>query len=373
MSYVEAAMRNARVHTDERGLMPLGAAREIVRSTDVYEKGEGRMVDGTHVLDADIVWAALLSLEDAAEMVGEATRIQWRFHVRGHDNIAPVERYGAGMLPWIESRIDSRGVLLNTPWCLKPCLLAIDDPAAFEVAARIRAIGNEETDTPPGEPAPLLEAWVNRHFGIALPMLVDEPAHHAILERIASVDPGPVRAIIGDGAADSLGLPVDNLDDASREILESAPARDISLGPAVLLGCIDAVCDEFLFPIWDNMNYFVAAMRVTGFAHPAGDALVFQLLGTHAGDPGIVEELHAFGPPFGAKQWGGLGHGRTICDERDTFDWPDGDSPRHFNVTGVRIHPDGRIDKPDTPARDLHLHARQPNGRRPALAQRPRS
>ncbi len=120
MSSLHDNIAYAAVTPDDRGLMPLEAAREVVRGTDIYDRGEGREIDGTQVLDADIVWAALLSLEDAAEFVREANRIKWRFHVRGRDNVAAYERYGDALVHWIETHVDGQGVLRNVPWCLLP-------------------------------------------------------------------------------------------------------------------------------------------------------------------------------------------------------------------------------------------------------------
>src|SRR6185295_18686336 len=104
---VASAIRDARIQPDARGLMDLDAARRLVAGVEVYRKGDGEMIDGTFVLESDRVWAALLSLEDAAEFTREATRIQWAFHVRGHDNTSAVERYGAAILPWIAAAVDA--------------------------------------------------------------------------------------------------------------------------------------------------------------------------------------------------------------------------------------------------------------------------
>ena len=74
---VAGAMRDARItHLDARGLVPVEAARAAVRAADAFRKGSARMVDGASVTDADRLWAALLSLEDAADFVAEATRLR---------------------------------------------------------------------------------------------------------------------------------------------------------------------------------------------------------------------------------------------------------------------------------------------------------
>ena len=104
-TFVGSAIRDARVEPDERGLMPLVDARRIVEAAKVYRKGEGEMKDGTFVLESDMLMAALLSLADTAEFVTHAKRLDWQFHVRGRDNIAPFERYGDGIVEWLATSI----------------------------------------------------------------------------------------------------------------------------------------------------------------------------------------------------------------------------------------------------------------------------
>ncbi|MRG93641.1 DUF7003 family protein [Polyangium spumosum] len=163
-SPVSIAMRDARVsRRDGRGLMSLSEARRLLESTEVYRKGEGRSTGGTMVFESDRVWAALLSLEDAAEFVKHATRIRWEFQVRGRDNVALHDRYGDGILPWIERRVEGDGALVNVPWCVLPCLLAIGTREALEVTLRVRSvvelasagseIDAEESDFAEDEPA----------------------------------------------------------------------------------------------------------------------------------------------------------------------------------------------------------------------------
>ncbi|MDI3291477.1 hypothetical protein [Polyangium sp. 15x6] len=140
-SPVSIAMRDARVsRRDGRGLMSLSEARRLVESAEAFRKGEGRSAGGTMVFESDRVWAALLSLEDAAEFVKHGRRIRWEFQVRGRDNTALYDRYGDGILPWIESRIEAEGALANVPWCVVPCLLAIGTREALDVALRVQSI-----------------------------------------------------------------------------------------------------------------------------------------------------------------------------------------------------------------------------------------
>jgi len=97
---VVAAIRDAGVVADERGLMALADARQLVAGLSVFEKAPS---DQTNILGADTAWAALLSLEGVAEFLTAALRIRWNFHVRGFENLATLERYGDGILPWIEA------------------------------------------------------------------------------------------------------------------------------------------------------------------------------------------------------------------------------------------------------------------------------
>lgn len=135
-------MRDARLPVlDERGLMPLAEARELLAGAAVFRRGEGRMIGGRFVLESDRLWAALLSLEDAAEFVTHARRLHWETNVRGTHNLAPYERYGDGILPWIAARVNEAGILDNVPWCVLPCLLASGSKDAFDVAATVRDPG----------------------------------------------------------------------------------------------------------------------------------------------------------------------------------------------------------------------------------------
>ncbi len=178
---VTSAIDNARVKPDKRGLMPLAEARKLVAATKVYRKGDGEMIGGTFVLESDRVWAALLSLESAEEFVREASRIQWAFHVRGHDNLSALDRYGAAILPWLRSRIDRNGTLHNIPWCVLPCLLAIDTQEALEVALSARGLDEQLPDfsgpgmyaadrnddavaeSPPRDPLVVARRWIDAH------------------------------------------------------------------------------------------------------------------------------------------------------------------------------------------------------------------
>jgi hypothetical protein len=68
--------------------------------------------------------AALLSLPTGDDFVREAARLDWRGSPRGMMNVAPVERYGAEVLPWLAEHLQPGGTLTNIPWCVLPCLFA---------------------------------------------------------------------------------------------------------------------------------------------------------------------------------------------------------------------------------------------------------
>jgi hypothetical protein len=296
MRQVQAAITGARVTPDARGLMALSEARTRIAGLAVYRKGDGVMVDGTFVLESDLAWAALLSLEDGDEFVREATRIRFEFHVRGQDNTAAVERYGAAVLPWIAANVDAGGVLRNVPWCLLPCLLAIDGEEALSLALSIRGVSSDERvgpgayaadqqgDVDRAGPLATQDASVARAWAV-------RDGRMSLLARRAERDP-QARALL-----DALRPP---LPSEVAELLEAAPRLEVPHGPTVELGALDEDAQGYQFPIWDNANYTTGAMRVTGLVSSAGDALVIETL-THwpAAGEGIVRVVRAYGPGAG--------------------------------------------------------------------------
>jgi len=138
---VAAAMRAARVkRTDERGLLPVVEARRFLAAVDVFRRGKPRIVRGRQVFESDRVWAALLSLDNAEEFVRHAKLLEWEFSGRSRDDTTVLERYGIGILPWIESRLSEDNELVNVPSCVLPCLLAIETTSALELALRIHSV-----------------------------------------------------------------------------------------------------------------------------------------------------------------------------------------------------------------------------------------
>lgn len=320
---IESAIENARIRPDARGLMPLAEARKVVASTEIYRKGDGEMIDGTFVLESDRVWAALLSLESAEEFVREASRIKWAFHVRGRDNLAAFERFGDGIVPWLRARIDRGGVLRNVPWCVLPCLLAIDTKDALDVALSARALDEQLPDysnpgmfaadrhddavdeEPDADPLVVARRWMDAHPS-RYPWLAerassgDERAEALLRERAEALG-DVVREAIGEELADRFELPRTELPPEARAILEASPIVDEPRGPLWSIAELDAAAREFDLPLWDNTNYTTGAMRVTAFGSREGDVLVVQTIVYHpgAGEP-VTREVHAYGP--GAKK-----------------------------------------------------------------------
>jgi hypothetical protein len=334
MTFLDSAMRNAAVDRDARGLMPLEAARALVASTDRFERGDP--IPGTHVLASDRCWAALLSLADADEFVREARRLAWAFHPRGTDNLGPLERYGDGILPWLADHVVD-GALQNQPWCVRPCLLAIGGRAAFDTVLRAT------------QDVPLLSAWLGRHpegwawLGDAASR--DEAAVAGLTE-LATDDPGGcfdhVAAGLGEARARALfarlALRTGPDDERVRAAIEASPRAAIPRGPAVSIGELDTRFAAFEYPMWDNMNYFTGGMRVTGFASPTGDALVFQALSTGLGVGDLRRELHVYSPVVAYVN--GWNNATPLLEEDEVATWDEPWQVHH--LTGVRTsHPDG--------------------------------
>ncbi|MFI0446988.1 hypothetical protein [Actinomadura sp. 6N118] len=286
--HLRAAMRDARVtRLDDRGLMSLEEARALLARTQTFRRGEGELVDGTFVLELDRVWAALLSLADAAEFTAIATGLTWEADPRGMENLALYERYGDGVLPWIATRVDDKGVLHNKPWCVLPCLLASGSDEAFGIAASLR---DQE----------VLCQWVIRHPDSGFRLLAgrsQEKTVAAAIRALHQIDPrGTAHRLPG------LGLDTPPMPDRIRAALDAAPRIESAPSMPLAMAELEECFQDWEYPMWDNANYFCAAMRMTGFITPGGtDGLVFQSLVTGLGQGDIRVEFHrfGFGLPFG--------------------------------------------------------------------------
>ena len=195
------AMRDAGLSTlDPRGLMPLQQARVCVQGATEFRRGEGRSIGDSWVWDSDILWAALMSLENAAEFNREAIRLTWFFHPRDALSTAPHQRYGDAIVEWLASHLLPNGVLLNVPWCVLNNLAAVGTPEAFWVVNNTRDVDFRQDpeawpgpfapespgdydryDLPPspnpgdGKYAPegnkFLHSWLDRHERVGFPLL----------------------------------------------------------------------------------------------------------------------------------------------------------------------------------------------------------
>lgn len=259
--FVEANLGELGIELDQRGLIPLGQARKRVRAAKSVVRGQHHSVAGQAFMptDFDRLWAALLSLENADEFVKEATRLEWKFHPRGFENIAPVERFGAAIVPWLAHLLKDDGGLPAFPWCVRPCLLAIDTPEALEQLFRV-ARAEQDKNLVPG--------WLRRHGAKG----------QASLDALAAR--GHAEAGAQGGAAASW---LADLDDAMEN-------------------------GEFL--LWENTNVHPAAMRVSGFETANGGALVFEsLVFWPAAETAFTRKVDAYGPGWSSDRgtWGLVG------------------------------------------------------------------
>jgi hypothetical protein len=297
--------------------MPIEEARSWLAARDAYVKGEDFLpdteTDGTYVTQADRTWGALLSLADGEEFLAQSRRLTWEFEaVRGMENLSVLQRYGDDItLRWVREHINGEGDLVNRPWCVLPCLLACASPEAFDVAAPINSVNGRDPRVN------IVTQWILRHPEPGYRVLAqrlesgDEDAAVA-LEELVDADPrgtlSRLASVVGEEAAAELlarhELVVQPLPALVRAALDAAPVVD--LGPAsapVSLGTMDEEFTGAEAPIFDNLNYFCAAMRLTGFVNPGGtDGLVFQMLWTGLGDGQIKVNFGWYGFD-GTKSW----------------------------------------------------------------------
>lgn len=316
---------------DARGLMPLSDARKKLARKKKLARGASVMRGGRAVWDADVLYAALCSLEDATEFVKVASRLVFEHPPRGRDNLAFHERYGDAILPWIDAAIGADGAVPAQPWCLLPCLSCIGGDAAAEVALRVRTKG----------PSPYFGSWLARHaegWGwLASRVDAEDARALEVLRAITDDDPGAAAealdGALGVEAARALraqhGLADGPTDEKVRACLAEAATADVPRGATLTMARLREHFREFAYPMWDNVNYFCGAMRVTGYADPArGDTLVFEALVTGLGSGNLRIEVWRLG---GARVMRPV-HTRILLAE-DRVHGPDGRSL----LTGLRI------------------------------------
>jgi len=211
---------------DARGLLPIAKAREIVASTNVFVR------DGTP--NADHVWAALLSLEDAAELCREAMRLDWQFpYLRGWDIEDAVTRFGSGVLPWLEALLDRSGAELpsgpGAPYYFVGTHLLAVGPEAVRLVLRVRRMGDNDPDR-----LGFLRDWLKRHGtdawrALGMLAVAGDPAARAALDALAKRSASSVRRQLGkELAARALGGGAASLEAKTiLEVIDAASAAPI--------------------------------------------------------------------------------------------------------------------------------------------------
>ncbi len=278
---------------DERGLMPIGVARAILAGHPVMEKGEMDLSQGHAILASDIVWAALLSLGDAAEACAALARVDWQMPPRGMFNIDLYTRYGDDLVPWLATRLDG-DVLVDHPWCVVPCLLECRSAAAFELVWRVREVR--------GRAIPLATTWLDKHPDAGAAYLAARAVHDA---RARAFLLG-MRARLGDDAVTAAVAAIGDRD--------GAIARAVGLaGPptaAAVLAVLDACAGRLLAPelgLWPQPGgrgpRFCHGLRA--IAVRDGDRWGLAIERLEGDRPGGLHgariAIHAFGPDVGGR------------------------------------------------------------------------
>jgi len=318
---LESARRCAQdVALDGRGLMPLGQARELVRKTEVAESGEEKLVGGFNVMDFDYLWLALLSLENAEEFCKEALRIEWKFSPRGRYNIAPFERYGDGVLPWLEGSILNDDTFPETPWCLLPILqkLLSLDPVpsrAFRLGLRVRA---REGFSGPLKPVALSMLLEGHARGLALAVAeCNEQQSGDILRDVFVQDPEGTWCALETVSARGLGSLCSNI---VEELQQAAKEEDEKVEDEQLDGWVSSPRDPKSMPLtfaqlnsrfarshgpsFDNCNVFYGGAYASAIVLPngGGEILALQVIGGAFNGSRVCKELWTYtsipGRPF---------------------------------------------------------------------------
>lgn len=292
---LESAIRDADrdpATLDERGLVPLAEARATIAATTVVDRD-----------NLDAVWAALCSLGDGAELATAAAHLDWQMPPRGKANVAFVERYGAGALAWLRTRVGN-GVLTNHPWCVLPCVMAIDDPGALDLLLDVDGViadgGTMTAWVFSRAPVPddraaldaaaldLVLAWTRRHPDVAYPRLAararTSPRAAAALRALAAKAPTDVAARLA--AAGEAGL-------VAELALPTAVSVDAAL--AELAAASEQSWPVFHANVDGRLEYF--GQRVIAVRAPHGDgwAIVFERM--QGSDPDMFQiARYAYGP-----------------------------------------------------------------------------
>ncbi|MBK9036188.1 MAG: hypothetical protein IPL61_33920 [Myxococcales bacterium] len=277
---------------DDRGLVPLDEARSILAANPAVTRD-----------NLDQVWAALVSLADGAELAAAAAQLEWQMPPRGRDNIALVERYGAGALAWLRTRV-GHGVLINHPWCVLPCVMALDDPGALELLLEVDGVIADggtmvawvfERPPVPDDHEALAAAaldqvlaWTRTHPDVAYPVLARRartvPRAAAALRALALRSPSDVGARLAAAGAPELVAELDLATGLTAEAvlaeLEDASARSWPTFHAGVDG---------------RLEYF--GQRLIGVRAPSGDGWAVVIERMQGSDPDMfMIARYAYGP-----------------------------------------------------------------------------
>jgi hypothetical protein len=255
--------------------MPLSRARETLAAATTVTRD-----------NLDAVWAAMVSLTDGTELLAAAGHLDWQHPPRGKYNIALVERYGAGALPWLGSRRE-HGILVNHPWCVVPSILALDAPAALALLLEVDGVATDgghmtawiferdgahpQAGSFAEDAARLVLEWTRLHPDAAYPVLArhapTSPRAAAALRALAKAAPSAVHrrlAALGASAlATALALP-DRLD------------------PDTILAGLDAASRQswpiFVTGVDGRLEYFAQRLIAVRAREGDGWAIVFERL-----------------------------------------------------------------------------------------------
>lgn len=160
---IHAALLPFRKELDERGLLPLDVARTCLRSSPPTP---------TTREEADRMWASVLSLEDAEDLIASTSHLTWDGLVPGQANTALVDRYGEALIDWLETRVRD-GVLLGKPHVLGQCLTRLKTTRALELLLQVEGYAGDSASSPQAQRLDLLYAWVGANVGAATLPLFD--------------------------------------------------------------------------------------------------------------------------------------------------------------------------------------------------------
>lgn len=253
------------VKLDARGLVPLAAARGVVRKVKRVER------DGNP--DSDTIWAALLSLQDGAEFSLAASRIEWTFpHLRGWDNEDAVLRYGAGALPWLEAMLDALsgkvGSIPPLPFYFVGTHLLAIGPEAAGAVLRVERDGDADPDG-----LGFVGDWLARHgapawVALARRALDGDVAAKRALGALANRSPSGVRRHLG------------------KELATRALGGEATLQASTILGVLDAAASA---DIGDRVPWPTLHASAGHFEYHA--MRVIAVRGKKGDDWGILVEL----------------------------------------------------------------------------------